>query len=205
MVQAQLLRADLIDLCSQPHRLRSGQKTIPAGDDQMHIDGQPVCKHTKKQRGASVRQQVEIVNEDVAGCFSRQHMAEVIHQQSAARCVRGAGVFPQKGETCVGKRLLYAFPEDGEVAGVYADADDFQGFRLGALTQIPVHRRGLSVAHGRDHGRHSAAGNRPQALLQPLRYVNGIQVPFRFWHGQHLRTSNNLYKYYIQISESFQA
>ena len=47
-----------------------------------------------------------------------------------------------------GKRLLYAFPEDGEVVGVYADADHFQGFRLGALLQIPVHCRGLSVAMG---------------------------------------------------------
>ena len=199
VVQAQLFRADLIHPRPQPHCLCSRQETIPAGDDQMHIDGQTVCEHTKKQRGALVRQQVKIVNENVAGCFSHQRMAEVIHQQSAARGVRGAGVFPQERKARAGKRLLYAFPEDGEVAGVYADADDVQCLCFGALTQIPVHRRGLSVAHGRDHGRHGAAGNGPQALLQPLRYVNGIQIPFRFWHGQHLRTSNNLCKYYSRI------
>ena len=165
MVQAQLLRANLIGLCPQPHRLRSGHKTVPAGDDQMHIDGQPVCQHTEEGRGTSVRQQMKIVNENVAGCFSRQLMAEVIHHQSAARCVRGARIFPQEGEARAGKRLLYAFPEDRKVIGIHADADDFQGFRLGALLQIPVHRRGLSVAHGGDHGGHGAAGDGPQALL----------------------------------------
>ena len=37
VVKAQLLRADLIHFCPQPHRLRGGQKTVPAGNDQMHI------------------------------------------------------------------------------------------------------------------------------------------------------------------------
>ena len=46
---------------------------------------------------------------------------------------------------------------------IHADADDFQGFRLGALLQIPVHCRGLSVAHGGDHRGHGAAGDGPQA------------------------------------------
>ena len=105
-------------------------------------------------------------------------MAEIVHQQPTARGVRRAGILPQEGEPCAGKRLLYAFPEDRKVIGIHADADDFQGFRLGALLQIPVHRRGLSVAHGGDHGGHGAAGDGPQALLQPLGYVNGIQIPF---------------------------
>ena len=37
MVQAQLVRADLIHFGPKPHRLRSGQETVPAGNDQMHI------------------------------------------------------------------------------------------------------------------------------------------------------------------------
>ena len=37
VVKAQLLRADLIDFCPQTHRLRGGQETVPAGNDQMHI------------------------------------------------------------------------------------------------------------------------------------------------------------------------
>ena len=115
MVQAQLLRADLIDLCSQPHRLCSRQETIPAGDDQMHIDGQTVCEHTKKQRGALVRQQMKIVNKDIAGGFACQRMAEIVHQQPTARGVRRAGILPQEGEPCAGKRLLYAFPKNRKV------------------------------------------------------------------------------------------
>ena len=49
VVKAQLLRADLIHLAPQPHRLRSGQKTVPAGNDQMYICGQAVCQHTEEQ------------------------------------------------------------------------------------------------------------------------------------------------------------
>ena len=33
-------------------------------------------------------------------------------------------------------------------------------------------------------------GDGPQALLQPLGYVNSIQVPFRFWHGSTLRCAS---------------
>ena len=117
-------------------------------------------------------------------------MAEIVHQQSAACGVCGAGIVPQNIKTGPGKRLLHAFPEDGEVAGVYADADDAQGLHFGALTQIPVHRRGLSIPHGRHHRGHGAAGDGPQALLQPLGYVNGIQVPFRFRHGSTLRCAS---------------
>ena len=108
---------------------------------------------------------MKVVHENIVGRISRQLMAEVIHQQSAAGCIRGTGVIPQKIKAGTGKRLLYAFPEDRKVIGIHADADDFQGFRLGALLQIPVHRRGLSVAHGGDHGGHGAAGDGPQALL----------------------------------------
>ena len=168
VVKAQLLRADLIHFGPKPHRLRGGQKTIPACNDQMYICGQAVCQHTEEQRGALVGQQVKIVDEEIAGRLNCQRMAEIVHQQSAASGVCRTGIVPQNVKPGPGKRLLYAFPEDGEVVGVYADADHFQGFRLGALLQIPVHCRGLSVAHGGDHGGHGAAGDGPQALLQPF-------------------------------------
>ena len=187
MVEAQLLRADLIHPRPQPHHLRSRQKAIPAGDDQMHICRKPVCQHAEKQRGALIRQQVKIVDEEITGRLARQRMAQIIYQQAAARRVRRAGILPQEGKARAGKRLLCAFPEDRKVIGIYADADAVQGLRSGTLTEIPVHRRGLPVAHGRDHRGHGAAGDGPQALLQPLGYVNGVQIPLRFWHPAYLR------------------
>ena len=49
------------------------------------------------------------------------------------------------------------------------------GVLLSAITVFLIQG---SVAHGGDHGGHGAAGDGPQALLQPLGYVNGIQIPF---------------------------
>ena len=114
-------------------------------------------------------------------------MAEIVHQQPAACRVRWAGILPQEGEPCAGKRLLNALPENRKVVGIHTDTDDMQRLRFGVLAEIPVHRCGFSITHGRDHGRHGAAGNRPQALLQPLRYVNGVQIPFWLWHNAHLQ------------------
>ena len=187
MVEAQLFHANLIYLAPQPHRLRGGQKAVAACNDHMHIGRQPICQHAKEQGGTLVRQQMKIVNEDVTGGFARQHVAEIVHQQPAACRVRWAGILPQEGEPCAGKRLLYALPENRKVVGIHADTDDMQRLRFGVLAEIPVHRCGFSIAHGRDHSRHGTAGNRPQALLQPLRYINGIQIPFWLWHNAHLQ------------------
>ena len=122
----------------------------------------------------------------VASFIARKTYA-MFKEQSAARGVRGAGIVPQNVKPGPEKRFLYAFPEDRKVVGIYADADAVQGLRSGALTEIPVHRRGLPVAHGGDHGGHGAAGDGPQALLQPLGYVNGVQIPLRFWHPAYLQ------------------
>ena len=187
MVEAELLCADLIYSGAQPYRLCGRQKAVAAGDDQMHIDGQTVCEHTEKQRSALVRQQVEIVDKEVAGRFARQRVAEIVHQQPAARGVRGAGVFPQEGEARAGESILHAFPEDGQIVGIHTDADHLHRLQPRPLLQIPVYRRGLSIAHGRDHRGHRAAGDGTQALLKALGYVNGVQVPFRFRHGMALQ------------------
>ena len=66
----------------------------------------------------------EIVHKDIAGFFSRQLMAEIIHQQSAAGGIRGAGIVPQEVKTCPSKSVLYAFQKNSKVIGIYTDAND---------------------------------------------------------------------------------
>ena len=51
-------------------------------------------------------------------------MAEIIRQQSPTGGIRGAGIVPQEVKTCPNKGVLYAFPEDLKIIGIYADADD---------------------------------------------------------------------------------
>ena len=174
VVKAQLLGADLIHPSPQPHRLGSRQKPVAAGNDQVYIPGQPVGQHTQKQRGALVCEQVEIVDKKIAGRLICQRMAEIVHQQPAARSVCGAGIFPQKREARPGKGLLHGFPENGQTIGIHADANDVQRLGLGALAEIPVYRRGFAVAHRRHHRGEGAAGDGPQAFLQALGDVNGV-------------------------------
>ena len=187
VVQPELFRADLIDPGPQADRLRHGEKAVPAGYDEVDVPRQAVGQRAEKTADAIVCQQVEIVQEEVAGGLPRQLVAEVIHQQPAAGCVRGAGVIPQKVKAGAGKGALHAPPEDGQVVRVYADTDDRQRLGLCALLQIPVHRRGLTVPHGGHHSGEGAAGDGPQALLQPLGYVDRIQIPLRLWHSAFLR------------------
>ena len=187
VVQPQLLRTDLIDPVPQPDDLRSRKKAVTAGNNQMHISGQTPRQHAEETGNAFICQKVKIVYEHIAGCFSRQLAAQIICQQSAAYDIRGAGIVPQEIKALTGKGVLYAFPKDGKVIGIYADPNDFDWFRFGVFCKIPVHRRGLTIAHGRNHRSQGAAGDEPQAFLQALGYVDGIQIPFRFWHDVHLR------------------
>ena len=127
---------------------------------------------------------MKIVQENIAGGPSGRLVAERIHQQSAAGGVCGTGVIAQKIKPGAIKGVLHAFPEDREIVGINADTDDLRCLRSGALFEIPVYRRSLSVAHGRNNGGQSAAGDRPQTFLQPFGYVNGIQIPLRLRHGR---------------------
>ena len=188
-----MLHADLICPVPQPHRLRGRQKAIPAGDNQMHILRQPACQHTKERGDAQIRQEMKIVHEDIAGGLSRQLMAEIIHQQSAAGCVCGADIVPQKVITGAGKGVLCAFPENRKVIRIYADANNSQRLHLCALLQIPVHRCGLTVAHRCDYRGQGVAGDGPQTFLLALGYVDGVQIPFRFWHGEFLLIPSMLF------------
>ena len=183
MVQAELLHAHLIHPAAQAQQRLAGQKAVAAGDDQVGILRQAVGQHADEIGDAAIRQQVEVVNEDVAGALAGQNMAQIVRQQTGTGGVGGAVVVPQQVEPRPGKGVLHALPEDGDVVGVDADADHLEGLRLGPLSQIPVDRRGLAVAHGRHHSGQCAAGNGPQALLQPLGYVDGIQMPFLLCHS----------------------
>ncbi len=207
VIQPELLRADLIDPSAQPDELRRRQKKIPAGNDQVRVGRQPSCQGAEKFRGAPVCQQVKVVYEDIAGARSRQRMAKILDQQTAAGLVRGADIVLQKIKPRPGKGVLRAFPEDGQIAGINTDPDHGRRFGLGSFCQIPFHRRGLSVAHGRHQGGQSTAGDRPQALLQPLRYIDGVQVPFWLWHDVPLPLCCRAFRiwfHYIGREGSFQ-
>ena len=85
------------------------------------------------------------------------------------------------------KGVLHTFPENRKIARVHTDAHNVRRFGSGTFREIPLHRRRFAVSHGCNHGRHGTARDWPQALLQPLGYVDRVQIPFRFWHGAHLR------------------
>ena len=168
VVEPQLLRPDLVNAAPQPeHRLRR-EKPIPPGHQQMDIGRQAVGQCAEKVCHPLVPQQMEIVDEDAAGRFAAQGVAEVVGEQAAPGGVRRAVVLPQKTVPAVGESFLHAFPEDGEVVRVDADPDHGQIPPFRPLLKIPVHRRGLAVAHGRDDGGQGTARDGPQALLQPL-------------------------------------
>ena len=126
---------------------------------------------------------MKIVDEEVAGDLARERVAEVVGQKARARRVGGAGIALQKAEPRVQESVLHALPEDGEVVGIHADADDARALEALTLAKVPVHRRRFAVAHRRDDGRERAARERAQALLQPLGDINGIEVPPAFCHS----------------------
>ena len=129
MVQPQLLCAEPVDPRPQPDDLRGGQKAVAAGDDQVDVGGQAARKHTEKGGHALVCEQVKIVDEQIAGAFPRQLMAEIVRQQPAAGGVRGTGILPQQVDARAGKGVLRAPPEDRKIVGIHADADDAQRLR----------------------------------------------------------------------------
>ena len=84
-------------------------------------------------------------------------------------------------DTDVGEMANILAMSPGEVVGIDADAEYARTARAGS--EIPVHRRRLAVAHGCNDRRQRTAGDRPQALLQPLGYVDGVQLPLWLRHG----------------------
>ena len=153
----------------------------------MNIGRQPSGQRTQESGCALVGQQVKIVNKNIAGLLTGQRMTQIVDQQSAARSVGRTVVFPQKGKACTRKGVLHTFPENRKIARVHTDAHNVRRFGSGTFREIPLHRRRFAVSHGCNHGRHGTARDWPQALLQPLGYVDRVQIPFRFWHGAHLR------------------
>ena len=123
----------------------------------MHVPGQTVDERAEKGGRALIGQQVEIVDKNVAGDVSRQLMAEIVGKETAAGRVGGTGVAAQQLQPGAGERVLHAFPEDREVIGIHADADDPWRLRPCALAEIPIYRRRFAVAHRRDDGGQGAA------------------------------------------------
>ena len=195
MVEAELLDADLVDLRAQTDDGGGGQENVAAGEDEVDVGGETRGERTEEPGCASAGQQVEIVEEDIAGAFACQRVAQVLDQQAAARGVGRAVVVAQQVEAGAGEGVLHAPPEDGEVGGIDADADDGDLLGAGALGEVPLDRGGLAVAHRGDDGRQGAARDRAQAFLQALGYVDRVQVPFCFWHGVHLRRWGCLFHY----------
>ncbi len=141
----------------------------------MHVFWQTVCKRAQKRGGAVICEQVKIINKNVAGIFPGKLMTQAVCQEFRADGVRRAGVIAQKIKPGAGKRVLNAFfPEDHEVAGIHAYADDPNRLGLCALLKKPADGRGFAVAHRRDHRCHAAARYGAQALLQALGYVDRV-------------------------------
>ena len=182
VVQAQLLPADAANPSAQPENLLRRQKAVAARHDKVYVLRQPSGQRTQESRHPPVTEQVKVVDEDVAGPRPGQRTAQAVRQQAGSGVVRRAVVVPQGREPRVVEGLLHAAPENGQIVGVDADADHRRVLRLGALGQIPVHRRGLAVAHGGHHSGQPAVGDGPQLLLQPLGYVDGVQ-PFLSGHA----------------------
>ena len=182
VVQPQLLRADLAEPPSQPQRLLTGEEPVAAGHDQVYVVRQAVGQCAEKAGDAAIRQQVKIVDKQIAAHRPCQRMAQIIGQQTGAGVVGGAGIALQQGQTRMGKGILHAFPEDGQIVGVNTDTDDAILRLLFPLGQIPADGGGLAVAHGSHHRGQGAEGQRAKVFLQPLRYVNGIQRRFLLRH-----------------------
>ena len=133
VVQPQLLYTDPAELPAQPQGFLTGEKAVTAGYDHMDVIRQTVGKHAQKDGNAAIGQQVKIVDKEVKRHVTGQNVAEIIRQKAAGGVISGAGICPQKGETCVVKGVLYASPKNGEIVGIHADADDLQGLRFGPL------------------------------------------------------------------------
>ena len=110
VVEAQLLRPDLVHLRPEPYGLRRRQETIATRDDQMHIGRQTICQHAQKDRGPPIRQQVEIIDENKAGRLSRERMAQIIHQEPRARRIGRAAVVPEEIQAGAREGVLHTSP-----------------------------------------------------------------------------------------------
>ena len=183
VVQPELLRTDLIEPPAQPEHLVRRQEAVAAGDDQMHVLRQPVRQHTQKARDADIREQMEVVEEQIAGRFAPERVAQVVREKRRPGGIRRTRALPEHIQPRAGECILRASPEDGQIVGIDADAQDARLLQLCPFAEIPVHGGRFSVAHRRDHGRQRTARNWTQALLQALRDIDAVQIPPPLRHG----------------------
>ena len=155
---------------------------VAAGDDQVYILRQALRPLQEKDLRAAILQQVEIVEEDIAGIRPGQCMAQVIHQHGGGGGIAGAVVPAQHIEPGMGKGVLHALPKDGQAVGVHADAQHFGARHLRTFVQIPVDGGGLAVAHRRHDQSQRAAVDHAQLGLQLVGQIEGIQIYFVVLH-----------------------
>ena len=168
VVEPQLLGADAAEPPAETDHGLAGEKAVAARDEQVHVFRKPCRERAEKACRAGVGEQVKIVDEEIARDLARERVAEIVGQKARVRRVGGAGVVLQKREPRVRKGVLHAFPEDREIVGIHADADDARAPGALLLAEVPVHRRRFAVAHRGDDGRERTAGNGAQAFLQAL-------------------------------------
>ena len=186
VVEPQMLGTDRIDPAAQPHDGVAGEEAVAARHDQVHVLRQAVDERAQKLRDAPVRQQMEIVDEDVHASAPGQTVAEIVRQQACAGGIVREGVAAQQRQPCVFECVLHALPEDDRMVGIDADAHHSRVLGLRPPGEIPVHGRRLTVAHGGDHGRQRTAGDGAQPLLQALGDIDRVQGPLRPWHSRTL-------------------
>ena len=133
VVEAQLLGTHGVEPAAKAQDLLRGQEAVAACDDQVNVFGQAARQRAEKGGHAVVGQEVKVVDENIAGPLARERVAEIVRQEASTRGVVGAGVGAQKIEPRVGKGLLHAFPEDGQIVRIHADTHNGGFVELGAL------------------------------------------------------------------------
>lgn len=160
----------------EPQNLPARQKEIPACHNEVNVVRQTHGKQYKEHGYTRFGQKMKIVDEDVVRHRSGKAMADLITEQTFPRRVHGTFIPVEKRQSRIGKRALYAFPEDRQIVRIHAYPDD--DARLGFLppVEVPAHSGRFAVSHRRDHGGERVMGDVPQALLQTLRYVDSRYV-----------------------------
>ena len=133
VVEAQLLGAHGVEPAAKAQDLLRGQEAVAACDDQVNVFRQAVRQRAEKGGHTVVGQEVKVVDENIAGPLARERVAEIVRQEASARGVVGAGVGAQKVEPRVGKGLLHALPEDGQIVRIHADTHNGGFVELDAL------------------------------------------------------------------------
>ena len=185
-VQSEIVCADAVQPVAQPQDLASGEETVPARCDQMHIFREFPGEGAEKDRDAPVPEQMKVVyiNEDIPA--APEPMTHIVDEQTGACRITGALAAIQKIISRKFECVLCAFPEDREAVRVDADPYDQRVAVLLRPVEIPVDGGGLAVARRGDDSRQCAPGYGPQLAAETFGDVGYIEIPFLLWHDYSL-------------------